>query len=99
MKKIVTIIIATFALVACGEPEKSAQYFVAHKDEIRPTLEKCASAPGAKNCAAAEEARLTLWAQKTQAEMAAQRELNQKAWADSMDYNKYKQRKQSQEGK
>ena len=57
MKKIVTIIIATFALVACGEPEKSAQYFVAHKDEIRPTLEKCASAPGAKNCAAAEEAR------------------------------------------
>lgn len=60
MKKIVTIIAATLALAACGEPEKSLTYFENNPEEIAATLKKCANTPGAKNCENADMASANL---------------------------------------
>jgi hypothetical protein len=65
MKKlIVSTIVTTLALVACGEPEKSLTYFENHPEEIAVTLQKCATTPGTKNCENADMANANLASRK-----------------------------------
>ena len=61
MKVLQKFLIAASVLAFAGgcsvaEPDKSAEYYVAHPSEIQPKLAECAAKAGAKNCASAEDA-------------------------------------------
>lgn len=83
-KQIAIIIAATFALAACGEPEKSLTYFENHPEEIAPTLKKCASTPGAKNCENADMAGANLASRKSSAARMKQAEEDKKRMMDRL---------------
>lgn len=68
MFNFIVLIALSASLIACGEPQKSVEYFVAHEAEIGPKLEQCAEDAGVSNCEAAGEAQANLSARRNMAE-------------------------------
>lgn len=72
MKKLIAIVVVAASISACGEPSRSAQYFVSHPEELAVVLKNCQENAVAANCDAAGAA-AQLLAQKKWMETPAKR--------------------------